>query len=744
MSALDGLLLPASSSIGATLRQLQKQRRADIISHLRSLDHDAAFVAAVHEALGRPPSLANLRCGVWHVPPEIASFGHCYFKSTDGHSGKWDFSRSRLNLQVALAAAVSDVMIVDSTRTGKTYPDSLSKTVPIWCCVLNRAVGAARAGTTGSSWDTALRLPPWVPPSEVSQIDARLDGWVAILRRPALAPVLARLVAALHRPLRPRWVCPATDGSGGIADAATTASEYARSAHAEHKTAAASGSPFSWVHCVCASEVISAEAARARASYTYIQGAGDDEENWATGLRAEQWWRWRGELMSIAVRDPETAERRLHELKEGDTSGTADTFSSGLMAHGNGAEEGAGHAVDVGDGADEAMKAACSSPPCQLWGSGILIGTRQNATSQSATSHSAASPHVWQHADAVLDVGSSIISPIADEGGSEDTTLRAEGAPATSAPSASTPSTGAHPASEAPLPSYLHVPIEDEGAGKSKRAQPSKDWWQRVVFPRALNYVYSHLIAGRRVVIICERGDDRAPAVAVAALLALYADDAATLLQPETPSSRAVGKEDVKARLALLQGAYPAARVPRAYVKEINNFFVAKDGGFHLWQRPAPPDQRMVPPEQRTAPADALTIIADVEAMAVEEVQTPHAVPAGFSVVDADVAAALTKKDHGGRGVRTSLGARTLAIFARGDALFATDADCPHQGAPLELGEIEETGGALCVSCPRHGWCFELQTGWCEDIYDYGVHAYEVIRLPDQRICVADVANPQP
>lgn len=31
-------------------------------------------------------------------------------------------------------------IIVDSTRRGKRFPDSMSKTIPIWCCVLNRAV----------------------------------------------------------------------------------------------------------------------------------------------------------------------------------------------------------------------------------------------------------------------------------------------------------------------------------------------------------------------------------------------------------------------------------------------------------------------------------------------------------------------------------------------------------------------------------------------------------------------------
>lgn len=29
---------------------------------------------------------------------------------------------------------------MDSTRKGKRFPDSMSKTIPIWTCVLNRAI----------------------------------------------------------------------------------------------------------------------------------------------------------------------------------------------------------------------------------------------------------------------------------------------------------------------------------------------------------------------------------------------------------------------------------------------------------------------------------------------------------------------------------------------------------------------------------------------------------------------------
>lgn len=59
-------------------------------------------------------------------------------------------------------------------------PDALSKTIPIWCAVINRAV-AKRCGG-GTEWDEALYVPPnVVSGTEKSQIEARIDGWAEAL-----------------------------------------------------------------------------------------------------------------------------------------------------------------------------------------------------------------------------------------------------------------------------------------------------------------------------------------------------------------------------------------------------------------------------------------------------------------------------------------------------------------------------------------------------------------------------------
>ena len=152
-----------------------------------------------------------------------------------------------------------------------------------------------------------------------------------------------------------------------------------------------------------------------------------------------------------------------------------------------------------------------------------------------------------------------------------------------------------------PPPLYLHLPLDDTVASKHGVWQQKQHQWQKVVLPAALRFIAHHLAHGRRVVVYCDRGDDRAPAVALAALLALY--DARAGWKPPPPpkalpktsasASRyasvpaamaaaaaveavAVGghggtrtadatrtplaKDEVRARLAILQGIYPAAQ----------------------------------------------------------------------------------------------------------------------------------------------------------------------------------------
>lgn len=53
---------------------------------------------------------------------------------------------------------------------------------------------------------------------------------------------------------------------------------------------------------------------------------------------------------------------------------------------------------------------------------------------------------------------------------------------------------------------------------------------------------------------------------------------------------------------------------------------------------------------------------------------------------------------------------RELALCNAGGVLHAMDNTCPHKGGPLGEGELD---GAH-ITCPWHGWQFDVATGQCK------------------------------
>lgn len=145
----------------------------DLFNRLHSIASDERFVWRVAKGYAFP-IIANQRCGTWYCDPKSTSDVYAYFKSTDGHTNNWAFNLRRSNLILAEKAETEGgIILVDSTRRGKRMPDALAKTVPIWCAVINRALGL----------DGTLYTPPnIVSPSEKAQIVERLDGWVEALK----------------------------------------------------------------------------------------------------------------------------------------------------------------------------------------------------------------------------------------------------------------------------------------------------------------------------------------------------------------------------------------------------------------------------------------------------------------------------------------------------------------------------------------------------------------------------------
>lgn len=137
-------------------------------------------------------------------------------------------------------------------------PDALSKTIPIWCSVLNRALFPSAVECH------ELYTPPQViSPSEHAQITARLEGFLQSFL--ALDIDCAAIRAQTTKPLRPLWVTP----ESYIFSEDVIFEDY-------HPV----------ICCTASRRVPGGEVSEGG----YIQGSGDDTENWAFGLTPSVFW----------------------------------------------------------------------------------------------------------------------------------------------------------------------------------------------------------------------------------------------------------------------------------------------------------------------------------------------------------------------------------------------------------------------------------------------------------------------
>ena len=158
-------------------------------------------------------------------------------------------------------------------------PDSFSKTVPIWCAVINRALklrslAPSRTACT-QEWDTQLHTAPQsVSKSEHSQIEEKLDAWAKALAVSCFFIVNTGCLffiftyvqdssyelPCLMKPIRPIWITPATTSFPELGPQL----------------------PFYPVICVSASKLVEEGLDRRREGYSYVQGSGDDHEHWSS------------------------------------------------------------------------------------------------------------------------------------------------------------------------------------------------------------------------------------------------------------------------------------------------------------------------------------------------------------------------------------------------------------------------------------------------------------------------------
>ncbi|KJY02118.1 tRNA a64-2'-o-ribosylphosphate transferase like protein [Zymoseptoria brevis] len=252
------LIFPtAASSLKNALGDL-KRANLTIKNRLTSIKQDSSFVEEVANAY-QLPLIANERCGSWYIPPHRKA-GSAYFKSTDGHFGQWMFSLRRLNLQVLDAVGEhGGCIIVDSTRRGKSMPDALSKTVPIWTTILNRLLFPHKPGC--HNLQTPMDV---VSGSEHAQMELRLDTCLRDVQ--SLKLDLNDMRSKLqNKPMQIVWQRPGD----------------------QLPSAARQKSDSNLLVLCTASNQTSNETS---STSDYVQGAADDPESWSLGLDAAMFW----------------------------------------------------------------------------------------------------------------------------------------------------------------------------------------------------------------------------------------------------------------------------------------------------------------------------------------------------------------------------------------------------------------------------------------------------------------------
>jgi len=76
-----------------------------------------------------------------------------------------------------------------------------------------------------------------------------------------------------------------------------------------------------------------------------------------------------------------------------------------------------------------------------------------------------------------------------------------------------------------------------------------------------------------------------------------------------------------------------------------------------------------------------------------------------------------------GKGLVVEAGGKCLAVFKVDGTFHVIDNTCVHRGGPLGEGEVEGD----TVTCPWHGWEYNVTTGHCLNNPSSHVRAYSTV-----------------
>lgn len=187
--------------------------------------------------------------------------------------------------------------------------DALSKTIPIWCAVINRLLFREMPAS-----HKLLAPKEVLGASEHAQIEALLDGFVdnvEVITTKAPSYGIPRLTnqslgldvyslrSVLKKPIRPSWATP------------ESASSHKYIPSTDYHTI---------ICCTASRRVAGAEMTQDG----YIQGAGDDSESWSHGLTPTLFWRHRDQLLAAVEEEMPRLIQDLINTDQGRSSVSSD------------------------------------------------------------------------------------------------------------------------------------------------------------------------------------------------------------------------------------------------------------------------------------------------------------------------------------------------------------------------------------------------------------------------------------
>ncbi|KAF9975397.1 hypothetical protein BGZ73_000961 [Actinomortierella ambigua] len=584
-----------------------------IYNRLRSIEADAEFVSEIADMFPQFPVIANERCGSWYVHPSKLHKPGVYFKSTDGHTGKWDFNLRRYNPHLVSAILqYGGCILVDSTRKGKRVPDALSKTVPIWCATINTAVQRVAmqlleeqqqqqqqdqssvddpdfanisllpAALDKEKWDTRFHsLPSLVSRSEHAQIAERISGFAdKLIRFTDLKP----LVQKLKKPLRPLWLTPQSVlFADNLPDYSTV--------------------DFLPVICLSAS-AIGQDGFEEREGYLYVQGSGDDEEMWGKGLKPGIFWENKDWILDDDITPEECEERVIQVVQAHRQKVLKDEEAKRQQQRAKSDKKGSSKSHHHHHHQDRplftpSMELCTSIPPGPLW-----IGNHVSGRV----------PDAWEAGfDMVINCGAEIqrdeiyekvLAPLQEQQQVQIPTTTNGGAQ--EGPILHVESIGEGGATLCAMEDaeteqhssrrryYLHLPIPEGKKGQYKMLemipvaiQVVKDFYRR--------RPASDDKDAPRILVHCKQGMDRSVGITLALLVACYDEETGEfrreVLGEGTADSKAplmaINKEIIQRRLFQIMSHRLAARPSRATLKMVNTHFMSPSGEEKAALRPA-------------------------------------------------------------------------------------------------------------------------------------------------------------